>query len=164
MKLFVLRVLIVLVTQLCVGCVTEQIITDANGSYRIKWCGDQVTAIDFRSQKIPEGHLVIRIVRGLKQQAILINDKDHAVWSKDLFASGFHDAEGSAGDIRFQEASEWVQNDMRNTKEWRLIKQDIVLYREVKLCDERGRVKQQVFFGPFEALLKPPGIQSVKEN
>jgi hypothetical protein len=164
MKRFVLPVVIVFVTGLCVGCASEQKIVDANGSYRIEWSGDQVTTIDFRGQKIPEWHWVIRVVRDLKQQTVLINDKGHGVWSKDLFASGFHDAEGSAGDIRFQETSEWVQNDMRDTKEWRLIKQDIVLYREVKLCDERGCVKQRVFFGPFDVLLKPPVIQSVKDQ
>lgn len=159
-KLFAFPLATVLLMLLCEGGATEQEAADANGCYRIKWCGGQVAAIDIRSQKVPEEHLVIRIIRGSKQQTIFINDKRHSVWSKDLFASGVHDAEGSVGDIRFQGGSERVENDVRDTKEWRLIKQNIVLYREIKLCDERGHVKQQTFYGPFEMLLKPPGIQS----
>ena len=154
MKSFLWFGIIGLVFVVC-SCATKQKFSNADAHWTVVWSGDQVTRIACWSDKLPEGFLVVDISRGHDYKKVLINSEGHQVWSRNLFTRSAETSSGSGGIVFHGEST--PQNAGRlETEEWKLETNGLPLYKEVRVKDENGLLKEQQFFGTFGVALKPP--------
>ena len=146
--------IIVLVIQVC-GCATQQRFSDGDAHYTITWSGNKVRRIECRSEKLPDGFLVVNISRGRHYEKVLINDEKQKVWSREIFTA--RAVTGSSSGVVFDEGSNRVDSDRFKFKGWKLEKNNVPIYKEIIVIDEEsGHFKRLEFFGPFGVRLEPP--------
>ena len=152
--------LVIIGSLICIcGCATSLKFSDENASYKVIWSEGQVSRIECWSDKIPDGFLLVDISRTHQSKTVFIKSKDNEVYGKEQFVRGADI--GSYSGIIFYEESSLVNSDRVEIKEWRLEKNQLLIYKEIQINDENGALKRRQFFGPFGLELKAPSHPSI---
>ena len=151
MKLAYPITLVALIIQIS-GCAAPQTFRNENAGYKIYWNGNNVARIDCKSNLFPDGFIIIRISRWDGQREVVINDKHQKAWATTVFKK--RAISGGSSDIVFSEETDHFGSDRRRTREWKLENESILIYKEILILGEDGRLKKQEYYGPFGVLLK----------
>ncbi len=140
------------------GCGTQQTFSNC------RWClpckmGQRwsQSKIECRSERLPGGKCVIRIVRGRDRKEVVINDMAAPAWGKEAFTSLGMD--GSYSGIVFRGSTTYQGSVQRVVHEWRLTN-DVVIFEEIiqNLSTEWGTHCE--LFWPFRVYLDASSLKA----